>query len=308
MRMKYHLIALFTVGVWGMTFVSTKVLLVSLAPLWILLLRFTIGFAILYVLRPRILRLEKPNHELLFVVAGITGVAAYYLLENVALLFSTATAVDVIVAASPLFTALFSAAMGDRSALSARFALGFALAMGGLVVVGTGSGGQAVATGIDGHALIGYGLALLAAAVWAVYSLVVRRIADLGYETVAATKRIFLWGLVGMVPTTLLFGGEAPAWQALLHPGILFNLLFLEAVASAACFVTWGIAVKHLGAVRSSVYIYLVPAITAAASVLLLGEPLNGWIVVGIAMTIGGLALSQGRGGDGRPSGKPLYG
>ena len=33
MRMKYHLIALFTVGVWGMTFVSTKVLLVSLAPL-----------------------------------------------------------------------------------------------------------------------------------------------------------------------------------------------------------------------------------------------------------------------------------
>ena len=49
--MKYHLIALFTVGVWGMTFVSTKVLLVSLAPLWILLLRFTIGFAILCVLR-----------------------------------------------------------------------------------------------------------------------------------------------------------------------------------------------------------------------------------------------------------------
>ena len=259
-------------------------------------------------MRPRILRLEKPNHELLFVVAGITGVTAYYLLENVALLFSTATAVGVIVAASPLFTALFSAAMGDRSALSARFALGFALAMGGLVVVGTGSGGQAVATGIDGHALIGYGLALLAAAVWAAYSLVVRRIADLGYETVAATKRTFLWGLVGIVPATLLFGGEAPAWQALLHPGILFNLLFLEAVASAACFVTWGIAVKHLGAVRSSVYIYLVPAITAAASVLLLGEPLNGWIVVGIAMTIGGLALSQGRGGDGRPSRKPLYG
>lgn len=291
--MKYHLIALFTVGVWGMTFVSTKVLLVSLAPLWILLLRFTIGFAILCILRPRILRLEKPNHELLFVVAGITGVAAYYLLENVALLFSTATAVGVIVAASPLFMALFSAAMGDRSALSARFAL----AMGGLVVVGTGSGGQAVATGIDGHALIGYGLALLASAVWAAYSLVVRRIADLGYETVAATKRVFLWGLIGIVPVTLLFGGETPGLQVLLCPSVLLNLLFLGAVASAVCFVTWGIAVKHLGAVRSSTYIYLVPTITAAASVLPLGEPLNGWIVAGIALTIGGLALSQGGGG-----------
>lgn len=142
-------------------------------------------------LRPRILRLRKPGHELLFVTAGFTGVAAYYLLENVALLFSTATAVGVIVAASPLFTALFSTVMGDRSALSARFALGFALAMGGLVVVGVGSGGSAVAAGIDGRSLIGYGLALLAAAVWAAYSLVVRRIADLGYETVAATKRTF---------------------------------------------------------------------------------------------------------------------
>ncbi len=79
---------------------------------------------------------------------------------------------------------------------------------------------------------------------------------------------------------------------------MLLNLLFLGAVASAVCFVTWGIAVKRLGAVRSSAYIYLVPAITATASVLLLGEPLNGWIVAGVAMTIGGLALSQGGGGD----------
>ncbi len=297
MNARYHLIALFTVAVWGMMFVSTKVLLTSLTPLWILLLRFAVGFVVLCILRPRVLRLGEARHELLFMAAGLTGVAAYYLLENVALVFSTATAVGVIVAASPLFTALFSAALGDRSALNARFALGFALAMGGLVVVGVGTGGPA--TGVDARALLGYGLSLLAAAVWAAYSLVVRRIADLGYETVAATKRTFVWGLACMVPAALLFGGEPPAWGGLLRPELLLNLLFLGVVASAVCFVTWGVAVKRLGAVRSSVYIYLVPAITAAASVAMLDEPLNGWIVTGIAMTIGGLALSQGGGGDG---------
>ncbi len=55
---------------------------------------------------------------------------------------------------------------------------------------------------------------------------------------------------------------------------------------------------KHLGPTMSTTYIYLVPAITATASVLILGEPMNLPIVAGVAMTIGGLILSQGRSAD----------
>ena len=104
--MKYHLVALFTIFAWGFTFVSTKVLLADISPLWILLLRFVLGLGILCVMRPHILRLKERTDEVLFAAAGATGIAAYYLLENVALVFTTATAVGVIVAASPLFTAL----------------------------------------------------------------------------------------------------------------------------------------------------------------------------------------------------------
>lgn len=114
--MKYHLVALFTIFVWGITFVSTKVLLVDLSPLWILLLRFVLGLCILCVIRPHVLRLKERTDEALFAAAGATGIAAYYLLENVALVFTTATAVGVIVAASPLFTALISAPFRPASA------------------------------------------------------------------------------------------------------------------------------------------------------------------------------------------------
>ena len=267
--MKYHLVALFTVFVWGTTFVSTKVLLASLSPLWILLLRFAIGFVVLCVLRPRILRLRERRHELLFAAAGATGIAAYYLLENVALVFTTATAVGVIVAASPLFTAVISALLGDRSFLSVRFFAGFALAMGGLVVVGFGAGSDDAAAAFGADAFFGNLLALLAALVWAVYSVLVQRIASLG-GGLASPAILFQWG------------------NAL-------NLLFLGVVASAACFVTWGISVKHLGPTVSTTYIYLVPAITATASILLLGEPLNAPIVAGVLMTVAGLLLSQRR-------------
>lgn len=198
--MKYHLVALFTIFVWGTTFVSTKVLLASLSPLWILLLRFAIGLVVLCALRPRILRLRERRHELLFAAAGATGIAAYYLLENVALVFTTATAVGVIVAASPLFTAVISALLGDRSFLSVRFFAGFALAMGGLAVVGFGVGSDDAAAAFGADAFFGNLLALLAALVWAVYSVLVQRIASLGYETIASTKRTFLWGSPSSLP------------------------------------------------------------------------------------------------------------
>lgn len=292
--MKPHLIALFTVFVWGMTFVSTKVLLGAMSPLWILLIRFTLGFLALCALRPRLLRMEQRSHELLFIGAGTTGIAAYYLLENVALVHATATAVGVIVAAAPLFTAILSALSGDRSALTVRFFVGFVLAMAGLVMVGASAGGMG-AFAFDAEGLLGDGLALLAALVWAVYSLLVQRIARLGYETIASTKRTFFWGLLFIVPATFLFGGSAPAAEACLQPSIVANLLFLGLVASAACFVTWGVAVKELGPAISTTYIYLVPAITATASILILGEPLSAPIICGLSLAITGLLLSQKR-------------
>lgn len=294
--MKYHLIALFTIAVWGITFVSTKVLLVDFTPLQILLVRFIIGFLALCTLRPHVLKLTERRHEWLFVGAGLTGIAAYYLLENIALVFSTATAIGVIVSASPLITALLQAARGDRSSLNPRFFLGFILAMSGLVIVGAGSEqalGETVQPG--GLSVVGYALAFFAALVWALYSLLVKKIADLGYETIASTKRTFLWGLVFIAPATFAFGGTWPQLETVIEPTNLANLLFLGCIASAACFVTWGISVKHLGPTISTTYIYLVPAITATASIIILGEPLTPAIAIGVTLTIAGLILSQSR-------------
>ena len=212
----------------------------DLSPLWILLLRFVLGLCILCVIRPHVLRLKERTDEALFAAAGATGIAAYYLLENVALVFTTATAVGVIVAASPLFTALISAALGDRSSINIRFFCGFALAMAGLTVVGAGTMGESDLVNFTGFDLFGDMLALTAALVWAAYSTLVARIAQKGYETIAATKRTFVWGVAFILVTTLIFDPHAPRPSALLDGQNLLNLLFLGAVASAACFVHMG--------------------------------------------------------------------
>jgi drug/metabolite transporter (DMT)-like permease len=74
---------------------------------------------------------------------------------------------------------------------------------------------------------------------------------------------------------------------------VLTNTLFLGLGASALCFVTWNVAVKLLGAVKTSVYIYLVPVITVVTSVLVLREAVTWVSVVGMALTVAGLFLSE---------------
>ena len=79
------------------------------------------------------------------------------------------------------------------------------------------------------------------------------------------------------------------------NPVYFLNILFLGLGASALCFVTWNYAVKRLGAVRTSIYIYLDPFITVAASVLILHEPFTWMIGLGTVLTLAGLLLSEKR-------------
>lgn len=113
-----HGLALFTVFVWGLTFISTKNLLQHYTPVEILVMRFAIGILALFPLYPHILRLEDRREEIDFASAGLVGICLYYLLENIALSYTYATNVGVIVAVVPFFTAILSRIVsGDEERL-----------------------------------------------------------------------------------------------------------------------------------------------------------------------------------------------
>ena len=78
-NMAGHLAAAVTIFIWGTTFISTKVLLVSFTPLEILFFRFFIGYAALWIAAPRLLHTKDIKKELLFAAAGLCGVTLYFL-------------------------------------------------------------------------------------------------------------------------------------------------------------------------------------------------------------------------------------
>ncbi len=100
--------ALFTVAVWGTTFISTKVLLVELSTIEILFIRFLMGLIALSLACPKRLRGVTPKQEITFAAAGLTGVCLYCLLEAIALSYTLAANVSVLVSVAPIFTAILS--------------------------------------------------------------------------------------------------------------------------------------------------------------------------------------------------------
>ena len=281
-----HGAALLTILIWGTTFISTKVLLTSFQPVEILFLRFVLGFLALCLIYPRRLQLGERRQELWFAAAGLCGVTLYYLLENIALTYTLASNVGVLVSVSPVFTALFSHFLLRREKLRPSFFAGLAVALAGVVLLSYN--GSAVLK-LDPRGDV---LALLAAAIWSAYSLITRHISSFGYPVVQTTRRIFAYGLVFMLPALLIFGFR-PSLEAVLEPVNLLNLVYLGLGACALCFVTWNFAVGKLGAVKTTTYLYLVPVVTLVFSALLLGEPVTPLSLAGAALTVAGLALSQ---------------
>ena len=87
-----HLAALLTVLIWGTTFIATKVLLESFQPVEILFFRFLLGYAALWIVFPHPLRRTTAQQEWIFAGAGLCGICLYYLLENIALTYTMASA------------------------------------------------------------------------------------------------------------------------------------------------------------------------------------------------------------------------
>lgn len=283
-----HLAALFTAVVWGTTFISTKVLLRDFQPVEILLFRFVLGFLVLGLIYPRRLTGTNLRQELTFAGAGLCGVSLYFLLENIALTYTMASNVGVIISVSPFFTAIFSRVFLKEEPLRANFFLGFVLAIVGIFLISFN--GQRLALDPLGDVL-----ALLAALVWAAYSVLTKRISGYGYHTILTTRRIFFYGILFMLPAVLIMDFRLDLTR-LGDPVHLGNLLFLGLGASALCFVTWNFAVKAMGAVKTSVYLYLVPVITVVASGLILRETITPMAGAGTALTLLGLILSEYRG------------
>jgi drug/metabolite transporter (DMT)-like permease len=176
----YHLMAFVVVAIWGSTFVFTKMLLQNgLSPAQIFTLRFIIAYVLLlgYSLCTHHFSLFASSwrDELIMVALGITGGSVYFLAENAAMLYTTATNTSLIVCSCPLFAMLLVAIVYRHSEhISKLQAFGSVVACLGMAIVV-----------LNGHFVLhlsplGDMLAFAACLCWAVYSLLMKAALERG--------------------------------------------------------------------------------------------------------------------------------
>lgn len=285
---RYHLAALFTVSVWGATFVSTKALIAAgLTPAEIFLMRFALGYLCILPLAPRRLRAENRRDEAAFAAAGVCGGSLYFLLENVALEYAPASNVSLLVCTAPVWTALAAGRADRGERMTRRQAAGAALAAAGMALVV-----------LNGHFVLhispaGDLLALAAALSWMGYSLVIKRLGA-RYPASFIARKVFFYGMATILPV-FAFRPFAATGELLARPVVWANLLFLGVVASGFCYALWNAVMRRLGAVRATNYIFFNPLVTMLTAALCIGERITAPALAGAAMILCGMWHAERR-------------
>ena len=278
-----HLLAILVVAVWGTTFVSTKVLLdAGLQPGDIFFIRFLIAYLCILPFSWGRLWAHNLRHELLLVLAGITGGSLYFLTENIALTHSYCSNVSLIVCSTPVITAVLLGCCYQGERINRRQLLCSMAALGGMaLVVFNGSFVLHLSP-------VGDLLALAAAVVWALYSMVIR-VLNNRYPMLFVTRKIFFYGLLTILPLYAFVPLQTDV-ELLCSPRVVGNLLFLGIVASCMCYLAWNVVMVRIGVVRSSNYLYLNPVVTLVASHLVLDERITPLAVAGTVLALLGIA------------------
>lgn len=284
-QIKAYICTSFSILMWGITFISTKILLNDFSPIEILFTRFLLGLILLMIIYPKNNKIYSKKEEILFALTGLSGVTLYYLFENIALNYSLASNVGILVAIGPLFTGIF-AAIFLKEKLKPNFFVGFIFAIIGIAII-TFNGKFVLKINP-----IGDMFALLAAVMWGLYSVLVKIMGDLGHRSITITKKTFIYGIIFMLPIMFLMKFNVSI-NDYLKPINLINFIFLSFVACTLCFITWAYSTRILGAVKNNTYIYIIPIITLIASKIVLNENITIFAVIGVALILLGVIISE---------------
>ena len=286
-RLLPHIIAFLVVAIWGTTFVFTKLLLLGgLTPAQIFILRFIIAYVLLlgYCLTKGIRWMANSwRDELIMVALGVTGGSLYFLTENTAMNYTTTTNTSIIVSLCPLFASAIIGCFYKTERLTHWQTVGTLMAASGVIMVV-----------MNGHFVLhlsplGDALAFCACLCWAFYSLIIIPV-NKRYDTVFITRKVFFYGLVSMTPY-LLIHPELNIQLLFSKPELMWNLLFLGCVACMLCFLAWNWAIKRLGAVTATNYVYLNPVTTIVFAWIVLSEQITSWFIIGTVLILLGMYI-----------------
>lgn len=273
---------------WSLSFVWTKGVLEYLSPLMLISMRVLIAAVLLggfSILSGRMQKVSRSDRKI-FMGLSLAEPVVYFLFETSGLRYVTPTLACVIISTIPMLTPLFAAAVNGERPLRREWA-GLGISMAGVLIVVMSDGWESF-----GGRLTGVFLLFGAVAASIVYTLTIQRLTR-RYNSFTIVSWENFYALIYLIPLLVLFdrGGVA---------GLVFSwdwawgVLALGVLCSCVSFVLYADGIRELGVTRTSMFVNLMPGMTAVASFFILGEYLPVVKIAGIAVTVLGLMIGTG--------------
>lgn len=284
-----YMLALLATILWSTVFPLVRVLPVSLSPIELAFWRWLFTFCCMLPFGLRALsqcwQLVLQNWRWM-VPAGVLGFSTYSILMFEAGHTSSATNLSLIAATAPVFMAFF-----------ARFFLGEKLSplqWCGLLVAVFGVTVLVLQGDLQRLALLSFTLGdiwmLLAASLFAVYSILVRRRPAVMPNGAFMLAMLF-YGLMALFPLMILEISKPE--YAIPDIPVFLLMLYIAIIPTLVGYLFWNRSVEYIGAARAGIVYYSIPFFSSLEAVVFLDEALSFSQLVGGALIIGGILLSS---------------
>lgn len=277
----------FTMAVWGISPVFFRSLTLALGPGDQLVIRYAmVGVVFFVVLLAtggwRIKAADWPR--MLFL--GFGAYVFYNLGSAFGFVHINAGTGSLIIGTQPLLIALVGIVLA-REPLTATTVLGLAVGfIGILFLVWKDLGVSGEPQGF----LLGCAMIFVSGTFWALYAVISRPLSQrYGSLTVTAMSSVLCAAALVLLlgrPSTLttLSGMDSASWTGMFYLVVLVNVITM---------VTWNYGAARLPAAAAGAFLYLVPPIGVLAGALILGEKVTSGMVIGGALIMAGVAITQ---------------
>jgi len=280
-----HLLLLLAALIWGLTFIAAKRLLIYFSPIEILMIRLMIAYSAIFLIKPKINPFRGIKIDGLIILAGFLGIFISQLSENIATLYTSATNISIIVAASPIITAILAAII-FKNKIKPIFFIGFIVTMAGIILLS-----------LNGKRLdfnpVGDLIAIIAAITWGGYTVIIKLVDKHKIHPIEITRKVFFYSLV-FISIASLFEKRTFEYKDFLVVENIIWFIFLGILGSGVAFFSWNYGVKQIKPISTAIYIYLIPVITfLAAPIFLDDENITLLGGLGLLITIIGIVISS---------------
>lgn len=282
---------------WGGTFIAGRTLAGHIAPFSAAFLRYVMASAVLlFVVLQSRRRLPRLNgrQSVAIVLLGLTGIFSYNYCFFKGLQTVTASRASLIVANNPIFITLFSFLLLHEK-MTARKVVGILLSVtGACIVIARGDVADLFREGLA----VGDIYILGCVASWVTYTLVGKSLMTALSPLIAVTYS----AVVGTVALGIPAVNEG-VFRDLVHysSSDWLNLIYLAVFGTVVGFFWYYEGVKQIGPSRAGQFINFVPVSALLMAFLILSEPVTVSLLVGAALVISGVYLTNAKSGRNMP-------